>query len=253
MQCYPNNTVAKYTTKLPNVIDLNGNWEVGLTEISCPGSLCNVRRNECTFMLIHKTDSTQNKAYKVQPGYYENARHLVRALNELVFISKEIKRYYQNLRGRELIELVHFSYSEHDELVEIIIHEQYSIIFNETLARKLGFDNTSHCGHAYADNTMEIDLNIRSLYVYCDLLEPVIVGDTKTPLLRIVNMKETRNGANLHVTLNPITYLPVLQKHFDTVEINIMDDTGKPVPFNDGKSFIVLDFRRTVHSYFTIM
>jgi len=33
---YPENTVARFMTKLPNNIDLNGEWEVALSEISVP-------------------------------------------------------------------------------------------------------------------------------------------------------------------------------------------------------------------------
>jgi len=42
------------------------------------------------------------------------------------------------------------------------------------------------------------------------------------------------------------------KKHFDTVEINIMTDTGLPVPFLPGKSFVVLEFRRAVYPYFAV-
>jgi len=34
------------------------------------------------------------------------------------------------------------------------------------------------------------------------------------------------------------------KKNFDTVEVNIMSDTERPVPFRYGKSFVVLEFRR---------
>ena len=33
MKIYPNNTVAKYITKLASNIELDGEWEVALTEI----------------------------------------------------------------------------------------------------------------------------------------------------------------------------------------------------------------------------
>ena len=54
---------------------------------------------------------------------------------------------------------------------------------------------------------------------------------------------------NVHKVFNPVHYVP-LQKNFDTIEINIMTDTGQPVPFLFGKSFVVLEFRRAVHPYF---
>jgi len=34
------------------------------------------------------------------------------------------------------------------------------------------------------------------------------------------------------------------------IEINMMTDAGVPVPFNSGKSFVVLEFRRATYKYF---
>jgi len=128
-----------------------------------------------------------------------------------------------------------------------------AVEFSQALARLLGFD----AGREYSGNTIIADRgrsffgNINSLYVYCDLLEAIIVGDTKAPLLRIVD-KPKRLHRNMHSVLNPILYVPLQKKYFDTVEINIMTDTGLPVPFLHGKSFVVLEFRRAVHPYFAV-
>ena len=43
MKIYPDNTVAKYTTQLPNNIELDGDWEVALTEIQYPHKFYNVK------------------------------------------------------------------------------------------------------------------------------------------------------------------------------------------------------------------
>jgi len=93
--------------------------------------------------------------------------------------------------------------------------------------------------------------NIRSVYVYCDLLEHVHVGDTKAPLLRIVD-KSTELEGNVHRVFNPILCVPLQKKCFDTVEIDMIFDTGDPVPFLSRKSFVVLEFCRVVHPYFAI-
>ena len=59
-------------------------------------------------------------------------------------------------------------------------------------------------------------------------------------------------GGNAHRVMNQVLYVPLQKKCFDTVEINIMTDTGLPVPFLPGKSFAVLEFHRVVHLYFAI-
>jgi len=91
---------------------------------------------------------------------------------------------------------------------------------------------------------------VRSLYVYCDLLEAVPVGDAIMPLLRIVNMSERRDHANTHQSMKKVLFMPVHKKHFDTIEILMLDDTGSVVLFEDGKSVVVLEFTRAMHPYF---
>jgi len=97
---------------------------------------------------------------------------------------------------------------------------------------------------------MELFLpSIGSAYVYCDLVEHVPVGDTKAPLLRIVNSMSERG---VHETFNPPLYIQLQNRCFDTVEINLMTDTRLPIPFRFGKSFIVLEFRRAAYQYFAM-
>ena len=74
-----------------------------------------------------------------------------------------------------------------------------------------------------AERSINLRDNIYSTYVYCDLVEHVSVGDRKAPLLRIVD-KPKRVGGNVHQVMNPIAYVPLQKKCFDTVEINIMTD-----------------------------
>ena len=126
-----------------------------------------------------------------------------------------------------------------------------SIRFSENLPNILGADADVSYNHTNAGTRRKFSLmegDVNSVYVYCDILEHVTVGDTKAPLLRIVNKPKKQEG-NVHHTFQPILYVPLQKKNFDTVEINMMTDTGQPVPFRFGKSFVVLEFRRNVHSY----
>ena len=42
MDYYKGNSLANFTTRLPNAIDLTGDWEVGLVEIQYPHNWYNV-------------------------------------------------------------------------------------------------------------------------------------------------------------------------------------------------------------------
>jgi len=90
-----------------------------------------------------------------------------------------------------------------------------------------------------------------SVYVYCDVLKHLPVGDTKAPLLRIVNTNVKFVG-NVHRVFNPLLYVPLQKKTFNTIEIDTRTDLGTTVPFLSGKSFVVLEFRRVIRPYFSI-
>jgi len=83
------------------------------------------------------------------------------------------------------------------------------------------------------------------MYIYCDVIQHVVVGDVMAPLLRIVDVKTASTSVE-HQILNPPLYVPLLKKNFDTIEINIVTDEGLPFSFVDGKLVVVLEFKRRI-------
>ena len=75
------------------------------------------------------------------------------------------------------------------------------------------------------------------------------VGDTLAPLLRPVVVRGKPGDQISEKYINSM-YLPVQKKSFDSIEINIMTDTGDPAPFVDGPSTVTLHFRRASNPYF---
>ena len=63
------------------------------------------------------------------------------------------------------------------------------------------------------EKPLDLASNMNSFYVYCDLLQPILVGDTKVPLLRIVDKTEKKEGM-AYRTMNPIQYVPLQKKMF---------------------------------------
>ena len=61
---------------------------------------------------------------------------------------------------------------------------------------------------------------------YCSIIEPRMVGDNKVPLLRIVPT-EGKCGQMVTKTYEHIQYMPLLQKHFETLEIHTKKDRRK--------------------------
>jgi len=240
---YPDNMAAHYVTKLDGQTELEGQWEVGLVEISHPGHLYNVGDGDC-YMNVFVRGRGHCKVI-LPPGYYKNERKLLEALHEV-----------QRALPEKLVDgklFVQFSYMR-GRVSFVLNREAYpraEVAFSKRLARLLGFDMLVEYGqNMTAVRASDVAFgDIQSAYVYCDLPEHVVVGDMKAPLLGVVDLT-SRTPRNVHQVANPILYVPLQIKNFDTVEIKIVTNTGQIVPFADGHSYVVLEFRRAVHPLF---
>ena len=135
-----------------------------------------------------------------------------------------------------------------------LVSRHVQVEFSQDLTRLLGYSPELRYTNRHSRVTkLAPDLRGRnhSVYVYCDILEPVPVGDTKAPLLRIVNT-DVKSIGNIHRVFNPLLYVPLQKKTFNTIEIEIRTDFGTIVLFLSGKSFVVLEFRRVIRPYFSI-
>jgi len=71
----------------------------------------------------------------------------------------------------------------------------------------------------------------------------------EAPLLRIIDRTSPEKSNVTHVTFNPVQYVPLQKKHFDTIAIKLATDGGERVPFIAGKSILIIEFRRCAHPY----
>ena len=117
------------------------------------------------------------------------------------------------------------------------------LYLSERLSDMLGFVMTGpfSAGDRKSKYPADIEDGIHNLYVYCDLIEPVAIGNAKVPLLRIVPIQK---GPIVTTSYSKVFYYPVMRKIFGAVEINIKGDTGEIIPFVCGKSFVTLHFRK---------
>jgi hypothetical protein len=89
----------------------------------------------------------------------------------------------------------------------------------------------------------DLNAGFNLLYIYCDLVEQQIVGNTLSPLLDVVSAEGTFSEMTRVDILDP-HYVPVLRKDFESIEIAIRDDAGQPVNFKYGRVLVKLHFRR---------
>ena len=93
-----------------------------------------------------------------------------------------------------------------------------------------------------ADNVVNMNQGFHTMYVYTDVVESRIVGNSLAPLLRCFPFRGV-NGATIYERFTNVHYVPLLYKHFKSIEINIRDDTGRRVSFEYGRVTMTLLFR----------
>ena len=112
-----------------------------------------------------------------------------------------------------------FAISYKDDRV-ILNVQNGKLTLSQKLQHMLGFE--SHIfGNGEHRATFEPNLNtIDALYVYSDVCEHSLIGDTAAPLLRIVPVLDEYEFHRIH-------YFPVAKSKFETMEIDIRDRAGE--------------------------
>ncbi len=82
-----------------------------------------------------------------------------------------------------------------------------------------------------------------SIYVYCDIIEPQIVGNRTVPLLDIVWDKGKGKREITHFSEN-LHYVPVRTKSFEEVKVLLRSNTNERISFEHGQTSITLHFVR---------
>ena len=81
-QLFPDNTLSSFTNFLPEQLNLEGQWEVAISEISYPSMYQNV--TEGKLMFFDKKLSNSSKFYYLEPGLYPSFTDFVEAMNILI-------------------------------------------------------------------------------------------------------------------------------------------------------------------------
>ena len=253
--------MSKFTTTLPERMELHDDWEVGLSEISVPSMRHNI------YSHLHYLDIGRTRL-KIRDNLCETVEdvlhQLVKSFNEWRSNRKAatIGLYVVNTRedATQMVArgLVGFYYVRNIEKVGFYLRTNHRFKFSNDLANVLGFSpDVTYYTRSAGFTVGEYKANIRSnrpfktAYVYTNIIEPVVVGDAKVRLLRTVEIDGSRSDVVHRVFPSPI-YLPLQTKDFDAIEINIMSDAGEFLPFLQGKSTVVLHFKRVVEKYLSV-
>ena len=231
---FPDNKTG-YRIKLPESIDLDRDWEVGVYSIIYPNSWYTIAddnddRNVYFGFPPHRYVTGIGFDY----GYYEDAGKFIEKANKIMKLDK-------NLKGG-----VQFKENNLTKKITVEIKSGYSMT---RVSRILGFGSSTPVFKKTTVSPYIADMSVLSpIYVYCDIVEPQVVGNVSAQLLRSIPV-QGKFGDIISETFVNIQYAPILRKSFEDVAILLRGDTGDPVPFEHGKVVVTLHFQK--HTYFT--
>ena len=255
------NTTAKFSVHLPHKLSLQGSWEVALSEIQYPYSWNNIHglsqadgrkdnRIDVTFR-----DYTTIPLY-IPINHYDTIQDLLTAIEYAKktlsrTIKRELKKHSNSTQldinyVKDLLSGFTLTYDETLKRIQckIFTEKVHSIKLSERLQYMLGFaKNKIKKSKLYGKFQPDLHGGFYSLYIYCSLVEPQIVGNITAPLLRTVHI-EGIHGEIIEKLYHSPHYVSVIAKEIDRVEIDIKDDNNHYVPFQFGKSVVKLHFRK---------
>lgn len=261
---YPNNTLAHFTTKLRQAISLHEDWEVGLAEISFPKNWYNVGKHQsisvtCANCFVFPDGNTTRRVdLNGSAGYFPSVTRLITHLNDILLLTIYSAPWSQKRSNSKLQNTEppnrkppEFTYNAITNKVALVIPANTKVEISKDLRQILGFSdrdrlhNKKSVSLTYtAENNADIVGGRHALYVYCDLLKAIPVGDTSLPLLRIVDASgATDSSVITRRYANPL-YVPLQKKQFGSLEIDIKDSLGEKIPFEGGSVIVTLHFRK---------
>ncbi|GFX81610.1 uncharacterized protein TNCV_4179501 [Trichonephila clavipes] len=135
----------------------------------------------------------------------------VSKLTPNVVVNTDISEGYANQLGHECITMD---------------RETRLQLFDEGVSELLGFEPGEIKGKVESPYIAEPNASFPLIYVYCDLVEPQIVGDIQAPLLKIVKV-EGKDGEVVNSHYTRPHFVPVIRQHFQTIELVLRLHSGQ--------------------------
>jgi hypothetical protein len=277
------NTIGNYVTHLATKLKLGNDWEVGLSEIRYPRTWYNIMYDQ-DIKLIAKDGNETDSVEFLSAGYYGDAQELINKINghlrvlsnkyftdaEISEVQPPILNYDSNLNKIFVItggykKLIPPKNREEEKDRDIDIYQTLPVFPNflchllglvDTQGHVMSFQNvtdgpSAHTKSFEAVQQVQLDASINALHVYCNIIEPVLIGNTYAQLLRQVEIpNESKFKHNCVIQYNKPYYFPLISNEISVIEMDFRDDSGHPITFTSGHSEVTLHFRKRINNVF---
>ena len=252
-ELFPDNTFSSFTNFLPEQVNLEGQWEVAISETSYPSMFQNI--TEGKFKFSDEKLSKYTSTYSIKPGLYTSITTIVEAMNTLI-----------QERNNHNETCISVKVSRRSQKVVILLTDSSGLAFCSTDLGHIFGNNVGNelgllmIGKGPHETHFAYDIvRIHSMMIYNDLVEYSIVGDTKAPLLRCFPFISKLKGGDIittgqymnYQTFRNLQFRPLLKTSCHTIHIDLRDTSGEKIPcVSVGITRIVFMFRKVSSIHF---
>lgn len=265
---YPENTLSKFTVKLPYTIELsnNENWTVGLhsasipkfqyvkvqnvsvkfnnsytTFVNTPATIITLISCSKLFFATIEREVKDNSFFKK----FKNVKY--NKLSDKIDTSKNVKIafvegfdvYLEHSTEYSVDKLFNSIYSQIPETNRVAVNK----IFQDNL-KNVEFQNSSLFGNAFE----EIIVNpVHKIFFYIDIIKPQIINSTLARALYISPIKSSMED-NFELSIQNIKYCGLDKYYFNEISVLITNEFGDQINFEDGSNYtsLVLHFSKAI-------
>ena len=278
------NKCNNFKVKLQSPLDLrSGYWKAALTKIIYPHTWLNVKQDDASLWIIHHRfnvpqfpygtpQSIPNDVYfcvrdylnkrlgydllmvhwnfspiSLHSGSYENAGE----------IAANILQSFSLVRDRKDYDSLRLTYNYEPTTRRIEFFHPSALVFYKAdkFVQALGLLNPKIKSGSAVLFSEDRDLtatgkgniqNLNAIYAYSSAVEYNNVGDRSVPLLTVIPVKGKRDSS---ITYAPhkLEYKPVSQNYINDIEVQLNNNTGGLIDFEDGDEVsLTLHFKKEV-------
>jgi hypothetical protein len=213
-------TLPSNDVKLPERIRLDDDYELGVTEIVYRHTWYNVDNDD-------------------KSGFYDDGETFASSLTH------QVARAFADVPDIA----AKFTFDKRLDRIRMQIRNspETTVIFSADLLEFMGFPRKMIVLKELdrvGSKPFDVNRGLNLMYVYCNVASHGIVGDTKTPLLRVFN-PVGRHGDLVRLTYDRPHCVPIGRREFDRMTITINNELGEPISIRSGKFVTTLHIRRT--------
>ena len=117
--CYPNNTLSSFTNFLPEQINLEGEWEVAITELSYPSLYQNITDGKFFYLDAATPDTKPSDYYTIDAGLYPSISDIVNEMNKQIQEREKYEKTPIKLKVNRITQRISLSLPNENSLLVI--------------------------------------------------------------------------------------------------------------------------------------